>query len=165
MRHGRGTGRAAPPSAAKLLAWTRHLRAGDGAYWTGCAHPECVRFPGGQKSTYSAAAVIIADHVLSRRSPAAVVFQPEAPPSYRRPPRPDAAAGSGAGPKPRPRYWWRRVPASGRGAVPGASRLGVDQFDQAGELVGVGGGQDAVAQVEDVAVAPGHGQDGPGLFG
>ena len=52
-----------------------------------------------------------------------------------------------------------------RGGVPGAGRLGVDQFDQAGELVGIGGGQDAVAQVEDVAAAPGHGQDGPGLFG
>jgi hypothetical protein len=50
-------------------------------------------------------------------------------------------------------------------AVPGAGRLGVDQFDQAGELVGIGGGQDAVAQVKYVASAPGHGQDGPGLFG
>jgi hypothetical protein len=60
--------------AEELLDWTRHLRAGDGAYWTGCAHPECVRWPGGQKSTYSAAAVIIADHVVYRRSPAAAVF-------------------------------------------------------------------------------------------
>jgi hypothetical protein len=68
-----------PAEAEKLLSWTRHLRADDGAYWTGCAHPQCVRFPGGQKSTYSAAAVIIADHVLNRRSRAAAVFQPEAP--------------------------------------------------------------------------------------
>ena len=60
--------------AAELLEWTRHLRHPSGAYWTGCAHPECVRFPGGQLSTYSAAAVVIADHVLSRRSPAAAVF-------------------------------------------------------------------------------------------
>ena len=60
--------------AAELLDWTRHLRHPSGAYWTGCAHPECVRFPGGQLSTYSAAAVVIADHVLSRRSPAAGVF-------------------------------------------------------------------------------------------
>jgi hypothetical protein len=64
-------------AAEKLLAWARHLRADDGAYWTGCAHPQCVHFPGGQKSTYSAAAVIIADHVLGRRSPAAAIFQPE----------------------------------------------------------------------------------------
>ncbi len=68
-----------PAEAKKLLSWTRHLRADDGAYWTGCAHPQCVRFPGGQKSTYSAAAVIIADHVLRRRSPAAAVFQPDVP--------------------------------------------------------------------------------------
>ena len=67
-----------PGDAETLLSWTQHLRADDGAYWTGCAHPQCVRFPGGQKSTYSAAAVIIADHVLGRRSPAAAVFQPEA---------------------------------------------------------------------------------------
>jgi hypothetical protein len=68
-----------PGEAEELLSWTRHLRADDGAYWTGCAHPQCVHFPGGQKSTYSAAAVIIADHVLGRRSPAAAVFQTEAP--------------------------------------------------------------------------------------
>ncbi len=60
--------------ADELLAWTRHLRADDGGYWTGCVHPDCVRFPGGQKSTYSAAAVVIADHVLNRRSPAAATF-------------------------------------------------------------------------------------------
>ena len=60
--------------AEGLLAWTTHLRAGDGSYWTGCVHPECVRFPGGQKSTYSAAAVLIADHVLYLRSAAAAIF-------------------------------------------------------------------------------------------
>ena len=60
--------------AEGLLAWTTHLRAGDGSYWTGCVHPECVRFPGGQKSTYSAAAVLIADHVLYLRSEAAAIF-------------------------------------------------------------------------------------------
>jgi hypothetical protein len=60
--------------AEGLLAWTTHLRAGDGSYWTGCVHPECVRFPGGQQSTYSAAAVLIADHVLNLRSTAAAIF-------------------------------------------------------------------------------------------
>jgi hypothetical protein len=85
--------------ADKLLTWTRHLRADDGAYWTGCAHPQCVRFPGGQRSTYSAAAVIIADHVLSRRSPAAAVFQPEAPspPSHK---AASGAPGQAASPEP-----------------------------------------------------------------
>jgi hypothetical protein len=66
--------------AGQLLAWTRHLRDSDGAYWTGCAHPDCVRFPGGQRSSYSAAAVVIADHVLHGRSAAAATFR-EAPDS------------------------------------------------------------------------------------
>jgi hypothetical protein len=61
--------------AEALLTWTRHLRdPRDGAYWTGCVHPECVKYPRGQKSTYSTAAVLIADHVLYGRSPAAQVF-------------------------------------------------------------------------------------------
>ena len=63
--------------ALELLSWTRHLRHPSGAYWTGCAHPECKRFPGGQLSTYSAAAVLIADHVLAYRSPAARIFAGE----------------------------------------------------------------------------------------
>ena len=45
--------------AAGLLALTRHLRADDGAYWTGCVHPECVRYPGGERSTYTAGAVLL----------------------------------------------------------------------------------------------------------
>ncbi|HTV10746.1 MAG TPA: hypothetical protein VME20_02705 [Acidimicrobiales bacterium] len=61
--------------AELLLAWAGHLRdPDDGSYWTGCAHPECVKFPGGQRSTYSAAAVLIADHVIWRPSAAAEVF-------------------------------------------------------------------------------------------
>jgi hypothetical protein len=63
-----------PEEAEELLAWARHLRADDGGYWTGCVHPQCVRFPAGQESTYSAAAVVIADHVLHQRSPAAAMF-------------------------------------------------------------------------------------------
>lgn len=60
--------------AKALLGWTRHLRHAGGAYWTGCAHPECLRYPGGQQSTYSAAAVVIADHVLAGRSRAGRIF-------------------------------------------------------------------------------------------
>jgi hypothetical protein len=65
--------------AGELLDWTRHFRAGDGGYWTGCVHPGCVRFPAGQKSTYSAAAVVIADHVLYERSAAAAIFSVRGP--------------------------------------------------------------------------------------
>jgi hypothetical protein len=67
--------------AAPLLDWTRHLRADDGAYWTGCVHPECVRYPGGERSTYTAAAVLLADHALYGSSPAAGVFRGETLPA------------------------------------------------------------------------------------
>jgi hypothetical protein len=50
--------------AVALLDWTRHLRAEDGAYWTGCVHPQCVRYPGGERTTYTAAAVLLANHAL-----------------------------------------------------------------------------------------------------
>ena len=60
--------------AVPLLDWTRHLRADDGAYWTGCVHPECVRFPGGERSTYTAAAVLLADHALYGMQPPPVCF-------------------------------------------------------------------------------------------
>jgi hypothetical protein len=63
------------PLAQRLLGWTRHLRDGDGAYWTGCVHPQCVRFPGGERSTYSAAAVLLADHTVYGSGPSAELFQ------------------------------------------------------------------------------------------
>jgi hypothetical protein len=63
--------------AGEVLAWTRHLRADDGAYWTGCVHPQCVRYPGGERSTYTAAAVLLADHALHGASAAAGLFRGE----------------------------------------------------------------------------------------
>ncbi len=62
--------------AATLLSWTRHLRDEDGAYGTGCVHPQCVRYPGGERSTYTAAAVLMADHVLFGQGPASGFFLP-----------------------------------------------------------------------------------------
>jgi len=64
-----------------LLGWIEHLRDDDGAYWTGCVHPQCVRFPGGERSTYTAAAVLLADHVLAAAGPAAGVFRGETLPA------------------------------------------------------------------------------------
>jgi len=63
--------------AETLLDWTRHLRDHDGAYWTGCVHPECVRYPGGERSTYTAGAVLLADHALYGFGPAAGLFRGE----------------------------------------------------------------------------------------
>ncbi len=70
-----------PAEGIRLLEWTDHLRDADGAYWTGCVHPECVRFPGGERSTYTAAAVVIADHVLGGAGPAAGLFRGETLPA------------------------------------------------------------------------------------
>ncbi|MDQ2754351.1 MAG: prenyltransferase [Actinomycetota bacterium] len=63
--------------AAQLLGWTRHLRDDEGAYWTGCVHPQCVRYPGGERSTYTAAAVVMADHVVHGSGPTAGLFRGE----------------------------------------------------------------------------------------
>jgi hypothetical protein len=63
--------------AEQLLGWTRHLRDDDGAYWTGCVHPQCVRYPGGERTTYTAAAVLLADHALYGYGPSAGLFRGE----------------------------------------------------------------------------------------
>lgn len=49
----------------RLLAWVQHLRAADGSYYTGMVHPQRVHFPGGERSTYSAAAVLLAAEALA----------------------------------------------------------------------------------------------------
>jgi hypothetical protein len=67
--------------ARTLLGWTWHLRDDDGAYWTGCVHPECIRFPGGERSTYTAAAVMLADHALYGYGESAGLFRGETLPS------------------------------------------------------------------------------------
>ncbi|MGC8511794.1 MAG: prenyltransferase [Acidimicrobiales bacterium] len=63
--------------AVELLSTTRHMREEDGSYWTGCVHPECIRYPGGEKTTYTAAAVVIAEHCLSGTGPASGLFRGE----------------------------------------------------------------------------------------
>jgi hypothetical protein len=63
--------------AVDLLAWTRHLRHEEGSYWTGCVHPQCVRFPGGERSSYGAAAVIMAHQVLAGEGGASGLFRGE----------------------------------------------------------------------------------------
>jgi hypothetical protein len=61
--------------AEELLVWSRHLRHADGSYWTGCVHPQCVNFPGGERSTYTAAAVILATDTVRGDSPMAGFFR------------------------------------------------------------------------------------------
>lgn len=66
--------------AETLLGWTRHFRDPDGGYWTGCVHPQCVRYPGGERSTYTAAAALLADHAVYGDDPAAGLFRGESLP-------------------------------------------------------------------------------------
>ena len=56
--------------ALDLFACTRRLRHDDGSYWTGIVYPQEVNFPGGERSTYTAAAVILAADALAGASPA-----------------------------------------------------------------------------------------------
>jgi hypothetical protein len=67
--------------AVLLHEWTRHMRHPDGSYWTGCVHPECVRFPGGERSTYTAAAVLLADHSLFGQGATSGLFRGETLPA------------------------------------------------------------------------------------
>jgi len=67
--------------ALALLAATRHMREEDGSYWTGCVHPQCVRYPGGEKTTYTAAAVLMADHALWGHGPTDGLFRGETLPA------------------------------------------------------------------------------------
>jgi hypothetical protein len=62
-------------SAHELLSWTRHLRHLDGSYFTGMVHPERVHFPGGERTTYGGAAVILAADALVGTGPAAGLFR------------------------------------------------------------------------------------------
>ena len=78
-------------TATDLLRWTRAHRLGTesrdvdsrdldprdaGAYWTGIVYPEVELFPGGEHTSYTAAAVILAADAISGASPAADLFVP-----------------------------------------------------------------------------------------
>jgi hypothetical protein len=63
--------------AHELFSWTNGLRLDDGTYWTGLVFPEHVSFPGDERTTYTAAAIILAADALSTSSPAAGLFRGE----------------------------------------------------------------------------------------
>jgi hypothetical protein len=60
--------------AHDLFRWCQVLRDDDGAYFTGIVYPERKHFPGGERSTYTAAAVVLAADALSRTSPASGLY-------------------------------------------------------------------------------------------
>ena len=60
--------------AANLLAWAGEHRLADGSYVTGLVHPERVSFPPGERSSYTAAAVVLAEDALSGTGATAQLF-------------------------------------------------------------------------------------------
>ncbi|MGC1513444.1 MAG: hypothetical protein WA797_11075 [Acidimicrobiales bacterium] len=60
--------------ALDLFRWAQRLRDEDGAYFTGITYPEERNFPGWERSTYTAAAIVLAADALSGVGPAAQLF-------------------------------------------------------------------------------------------
>ena len=56
--------------ALELFDWSQCNRDADGAYFTGMVFPQRVNFPGGERSAYTAAAIVLAADALSGASPA-----------------------------------------------------------------------------------------------
>jgi hypothetical protein len=63
--------------ALDLLTWAQGLRCQDGSYWTGMVFPECITFPFEERTTYTAAAIVLAADALSGATPASGLFRGE----------------------------------------------------------------------------------------
>jgi hypothetical protein len=61
-------------TAEQLFGWAQQYREPGGRYWTGTVYPEGVHFPGGEQSTYTAAAVVLAADGISGAGPASALF-------------------------------------------------------------------------------------------
>jgi len=66
--------------AVALFTWAQAHRCEDGSYWTGIVYPERETFPFAERTTYTAAAIILAADALSSASPAAGLFRGESLP-------------------------------------------------------------------------------------
>lgn len=60
--------------ASALLAWVQDQRQEDGSYTTGVVYPQRRSFPGGERTTYSAAAMVLALSALSGEGGASGLF-------------------------------------------------------------------------------------------
>jgi hypothetical protein len=60
--------------AVDLFRWAQLLRCDDGHYFTGMVHPDGITFPGGERTTYTDAAVVIAADAIGRNSSASSLF-------------------------------------------------------------------------------------------
>jgi hypothetical protein len=60
--------------AEELFGWAQQFRHEDGRYWTGTVFPDEARFPAGERSTYTAASVVLSADALVGGSPASALF-------------------------------------------------------------------------------------------
>ncbi len=60
--------------ALDLFTWAQRLRQDDGSYWTGLVFPELITFPTDERSTYTAAAVVLAADALGGLTAASGLF-------------------------------------------------------------------------------------------
>jgi hypothetical protein len=60
--------------AEELFRWAQQYRTADGRYWTGTVFPDGNHFPANERSTYTAAAVVLAADALTGTSPASGLF-------------------------------------------------------------------------------------------
>ncbi|MGQ0615925.1 MAG: prenyltransferase [Acidimicrobiia bacterium] len=60
--------------AERLFSWTAQYRHDDDRYWTGTVLPDGARFPREERSTYTAAAVVLCADALAGTSPASGLF-------------------------------------------------------------------------------------------
>jgi hypothetical protein len=61
-------------TALRLFSWAQRLRTEEDRYWTGIVLPDEVHFPGGEQSTYTASAVVLAADAIAGGSPASALF-------------------------------------------------------------------------------------------
>jgi hypothetical protein len=68
-------------AAHKLFVAAQGLRLADGSYWTGMVYPEELTFPAAERTTYTAAAIVLAADALSGATPASGLFRGEGLPA------------------------------------------------------------------------------------
>lgn len=61
-------------TARTLFGWVQQYRVDSGRYWTGTVFPDLSRFPAGEQSTYTAAAVVLAADALAGTGAASGLF-------------------------------------------------------------------------------------------
>jgi hypothetical protein len=64
-------------TAREVLAWAQGHRRPDGSYFTGLVHPELSTFPDDERTTYTAAAIVLAADALSCTTGASGLFRGE----------------------------------------------------------------------------------------